>query len=402
MRVTRLAGLPLLMAAVAFGAAACAPTVPPSASESSPVSPAPTRTPAQKSTSTPTPTPTSPADARFTWAVERVSDLSLEQKAAALLMLHAPGTDSGPLRAFVDAGVSGLIFMGDNVGGSPAEVASLAAGVQADPEAPVLVAIDQEGGEVQRLPWDAAASAGELRDAPATASYDAFASRAATLAESGVSVNFGIVADVTADPESFISGRVLGTDPVAAAERVAAAVTGEQDVVLSTLKHFPGHGAAPGDSHSSVPSAPLTLDEWRAGPALPFAAGIDAGAELVMTGHLAYPAVDPAPASLSPEWHRILREELGFDGVVVTDDMLMLQHNGLPEYADPGENAVRAIAAGGDLLLYVLPADPSEFGISVEGLVASIVGAVQAGRIPESRIDEAVGRVLELRRSLVL
>ena len=402
MRVTRLAGLPLLMAAVAFGAAACAPTPPPSVSESSAASPAPTRTPAQKPTSTPTPTPTSPADARFTWARERVSDLSLEQKAAALLMLHAPGTDSGPLRAFVDAGVSGLIFMGDNVGGSPAEVASLAAGVQADPEAPVLVAIDQEGGEVQRLPWDAAASAGELRDAPATASYDAFASRAATLAESGVSVNFGIVADVTADPESFISGRVLGTDPVAAAERVAAAVTGEQDVVLSTLKHFPGHGAAPGDSHSSVPSAPLTLDEWRAGPALPFAAGIDAGAELVMTGHLAYPAVDPAPASLSPEWHRILREELGFDGVVVTDDMLMLQHNGLPEYADPGENAVRAIAAGGDLLLYVLPADPSEFGISVEGLVASIVGAVQAGRIPESRIDEAVGRVLELRRSLVL
>ena len=402
MRVTRLAGLPLLMAAVAFGAAACAPTPPPSVSESSAASPAPTRTPAQKPTSTPTPTPTSPADARFTWARERVSDLSLEQKAAALLMLHAPGTDAGPLRAFVDAGVSGLIFMGDNVGGSPAEVASLSAGVQADPEAPVLVAIDQEGGEVQRLPWDAAASAGELRDAPATASYDAFASRAATLAESGVSVNFGIVADVTADPESFISGRVLGTDPVAAAERVAAAVTGEQDVVLSTLKHFPGHGAAPGDSHSSVPSAPLTLDEWRAGPALPFAAGIDAGAELVMTGHLAYPAVDPAPASLSPEWHRILREELGFDGVVVTDDMLMLQHNALPEYADPGENAVRAIAAGGDLLLYVLPADPSEFGISVEGLVASIVGAVQAGRIPESRIDEAVGRVLELRRSLVL
>jgi beta-N-acetylhexosaminidase len=104
---------------------------------------------------------------------------------------------------------------------------------------------------------------------------------------------------------------------------------------------------------------------------------------------------------LSPEWHRILREELGFDGVVVTDDMLMLQHNGLPEYADPGENAVKAIAAGCDLLLYVLPADPSEFGISVDGLVASLAGAVRAGRIPESRLDDAVRHVLELRRSLV-
>jgi beta-N-acetylhexosaminidase len=149
-----------------------------------------------------------------------------------------------------------------------------------------------------------------------------------------------------------------------------------------------------------VPTAPLTIDEWRAGPALPFAAGIDAGAELVMTGHLAYPVVDPAPASLSPEWHRILRDELGFDGVVVTDDMLMLQRNGLAEFADPGENAVRAIAAGGDLLLYVLPADPSEFGISVDGLVASIVSAVESGRIPESRLDEAAERVMELRRSL--
>jgi beta-N-acetylhexosaminidase len=329
-----------------------------------------------------------------------VSDLTLEQKAAAVLMLHAPGTDPAPLRAYVDAGVSGLILMGDNVAGTPAEVAALAAGVQADPQAPILVAIDQEGGDVQRLPWDSAPGPSELRDAPVAATQEAFAARAATLAESGVSVNFGIVADVTGDPESFISGRVLGTEPSAAAERVAAAVTGELGVVMSTLKHFPGHGAAPGDSHSSVPTAPLTIDEWRAGPALPFAAGIDAGAELVMTGHLAYPAVDPAPASLSPEWHRILRDELGFDGVVVTDDMLMLQHNGLAEFADPGENAVRAITAGGDLLLYVLPADPSEFGISVDGLVTSIVSAVESGRIPESRLDEAAERVMELRRSL--
>ena len=150
-----------------------------------------------------------------------------------------------------------------------------------------------------------------------------------------------------------------------------------------------------------MPTAPLTIDEWRAGPAIPFEAGIDAGAELVMTGHLAYPAVDAAPASLSPEWHRILREELGFDGVVVTDDMLMLQHNGAPEYADPGENAVRAVEAGSDLLLYVLPADPAEYGISVDGLVGSLVAAVESGRVTEQRLDDAVERVLTLRRGLV-
>ncbi|WP_448810070.1 glycoside hydrolase family 3 N-terminal domain-containing protein [Agromyces bauzanensis] len=384
MRAKRMATPPLLATAVLLCVSACATTA--SAGQ------VPTTEPAS---------PPAPVDPIAAWVDERMSRLTIEQKAASLLMLHAPGTDPAPLRAYVDAGVSGLILMGDNVPPGPSELAALTAAVQADPEAPVLIGIDEEGGEVQRLPWDAAASAAGLRSAPAAASRDAFALRAATLAQAGVSVNFGIVADITADPESFISGRVLGTDPAGGAERVAAAVSGEHGAVLSTLKHFPGHGAAPGDSHSSVPTAPLTLDEWRAGPAVPFGAGIGAGAELVMTGHLAYPSIDPAPASLSPAWHRILREELGFDGVVVTDDMLMLQHNDLPEYADPGENAVRAVAAGSDLLLYVLPADPSEFGISVDGLVASIVGAVHAGRISEDRLDDAVERVLTLRRSLV-
>lgn len=392
MRVNRTATLLFMIAAVLMGATACG--------QATPAEPTPTPTPAPTASASSTPTP-APPDSVAAWVDERMSHLTIEQKAAALLMLHAPGTDPTPLRAFVDAGVSGVILMGDNVPGSPPELAAITTQLHADPEAPVLVGIDEEGGEVQRLPWDSAASAEGLRGAPSDAARDAFAMRAETLAEVGVSVNFGIVADVTPDPDSFIFGRVLGTDPAGAAERVAAAVSGEQGVVLSTLKHFPGHGAAPGDSHSSVPAAPLTIDEWRAGPAIPFAAGIDAGAELVMTGHLAYPAVDPAPASLSPEWHRILRDELGFAGVVVTDDMLMLQHNGMAEYADPGENAVRALAAGSDLLLYVLPADPSDFGISVEGLVASIVAAVNSGRISADRLDDAVERVLTLRRSLV-
>jgi beta-N-acetylhexosaminidase len=360
MRVKRTAALPFMIAAVLIGASGCAPTA----------------------HAEPTPRPTA-SDPVAAWVDERMSHLTIEQKAAALFMMHAPGVDPAPLRAFVDSGVSGLILMGDNVPGSPAELAATTAALHSDPGAPVLIGIDEEGGEVQRLPWDAAAGAEALRGAPADVARDAFALRAATLADVGVSVNFG-------------------TDPAGAAERVAAAVSGEQGTVLSTLKHFPGHGAAPGDSHSSVPAAPLTIDEWRAGPAIPFSAGIDAGAELVMTGHIVYPAVDPAPASLSPEWHRILRDELGFDGVVVTDDMLMLQHNGLAEYADPGENAVRAVAAGSDLLLYVLPADPSAFGISVDGLVASIVAAVQSGRIGHDRLDDAVERVLTLRRSLAV
>lgn len=358
--------------------------------------PAPTRSPAPPTT-IPSPAPVDPVAA---WVDDRMEHLSTAQKAAALLMLHAPGTDPAPSRALLDTGISGVILMGDNVAGDPASLAALNSALVVDPELPPLIAVDQEGGEVSRLDWDTAASAATLRDAPPAATQDAFAARAAAVAQGGANVNFGVVADVTADPSSFIEGRVLGTSSEAAAERVAAAVAGERGTVASTLKHFPGHGAAPGDSHTSIPVAPLSLAEWRAGPALPFTAGIDAGADLVMTGHLAYPAIDAAPASLSPEWHRILRDELGFDGVVVTDDLLMLQHNGLPEFADPGENAVRALVAGADLLLFVLPTDPSAFGISVEGLVASITAAVDSGRISEDRLDDAARRVLELRRSL--
>ncbi len=322
------------------------------------------------------------------------------ERAASLLMLHAPGTDPAAMRELIDQGIAGVILMGDNIPRSEAELVGLTSALQSDPEAATLIGIDQEGGIVSRIDWDPAPAPYELRDQPATATRDAFAARAAALEASGVNVNFGIVADVTDDPGSFIYDRVLGTSPEAAAAHVSAAVEGERGAVASTVKHFPGHGAAPGDSHVSVPSAPLTLDEWRAGPAVPFEAAVDADVELVMTGHLSYPSVDAAPASLSPAWHEILRDELGFDGVLVTDDMLMLQHNGLPEYADPGENAIRAVAAGGDLLLYVLPADPSEFGISVDGLAASIAGAVADGRIPSKRLEEAATRVFELRREL--
>ena len=383
---TTLAALALAGTAVLAGCSAPAPASP---------------TPSEAVT-TPSPTPTPTPQTAEEWATDRVSGMTLDEKAASVLMLHAPGTDPAAMRALLDEGIAGVILMGDNMPGDEASLAALTADLQHDPDAATLIGIDQEGGIVSRIDWDPAPGPADVRAEPPQAAQEAFAARAAALSAAGVNVNFGIVADVTADPASFIFDRVLGTVPAGAGERVAAAVAGERGTVASTVKHFPGHGAAPGDSHVSVPSAPLTLDEWRAGPALPFAAAIEADVELVMTGHLAYPAVDPVPASLSPEWHRILREELGFDGVVVTDDMLMLQHNQLPEYADPGENAVRALAAGGDLLLYVLPADPAEFGISVDGLVASISEAVASGRIPEARLDEAATRVLELRRELVV
>lgn len=322
----------------------------------------------------------------------RLEAMTLEQKIASLFMVHVAGHDPAPIRGVIDAtGVAGVILMGDNVA-SVEQVASLTAGLSADPGLPVLTGIDQEGGTVRRLP-DAGPGAGALRVLDPSATQAAFTDRAALVASAGVTINFGIVADVTADRRSFIFARTYGPDPGSAGAHVAAAVAGESGVVLSTLKHFPGHGAAPGDSHSSVPTTAMTLDEWRATQAPPFTAGIAAGAELVMLGHLRYASVDGAPASLSPTWIGILRGELGFDGIIVTDDMVMLQNSGEAAYADQTSNAVAAVAAGVTLLLYVGPVD-------VPTVVASIAAAVRDGRIPMATIDDAARRLLELRRGM--
>lgn len=338
-------------------------------------------------------------DVREVYLDQRIAAMTLEQKVAALVMVHVPGTDPGRIRALIDAhGFGGVILMGDNVGGPAATVSALTGALSSEPGLPVLTAIDQEGGDVRRLRDDVAASARTLRGAPPEAAEQAFRERSALVAQAGVLINFGIVADVTPDRSSFIRSRTLGETPVAAAERVAAAVRGESGNALSTLKHFPGHGASPDDSHVRIPQSGISIDEWRSTHAVPFQAGIDAGAPLVMMGHLGFSQISDLPASLSPVWIDVLRSELGFDGVIVTDDLLMLQRSGIPAYADPVQNAIQALAAGNDLLLYVLPADPSTVGIDPGGLVAQLAAAVADGRIDETAVDASLRRVLGLRR----
>jgi len=319
--------------------------------------------------------------------------MTLQQKVASTMMLHVPGTDAAAIRAFVDAyQPGGLILMGDNIGGDIGAVSELVAAITPDKRVPLLIGIDQEGGDVERIRSDSWASAQSLKFEPPEETEAAFAARSTMLDQAGVSVNFGVVADETADPGSFIYRRALGTTPQESAERVAAAVRGESGKVLTTLKHFPGHGAAPGDSHVSVPSTAMTYDDWRATAAQPFEAGIDAGAPIVMFGHLAYTSVDPTPASLSARWHDILRDDLGFEGITITDDMGMLVNTGLAEYQNPSENVIRALAAGNSMVLYILGSvDPGT-------LITDVAAAVTAGRITQQQLDDAVLKLLVERR----
>ncbi len=320
--------------------------------------------------------------------------MTIEQKVASILMVHVPGLDPAAMESFAAAtGVGGVILMGDNIPDPPSALTAMTAAMSPESALPLLIATDQEGGEVSRISTDTAAGALELRDASPDAATAAFASRGALLRELGISVNFGVIADVAGDPASFIYDRSLGSTPQDAAARVAAAVAGEHGTVLTTLKHFPGHGVSLEDSHTQIPETSISLDDWRTGHEAPFAAGITAGAELVMFGHLQFDAIDPQPATLSPLWHQLVRQELGFHGLIVTDDMNMLEYSGRADLADQNQNAIRAVAAGNDLLLYVGDVD-------VPGVVAAVSGAVRAGAIPLEVLDSAAERVLIQRRML--
>lgn len=330
-------------------------------------------------------------------ATARVAVMSTREKAASVVMGHIPTTDAAALAEYVTGtGIGGFILMGANIPATEAQLRQLTAAMTTDTALPPIIAIDQEGGDVSRLPWDGYPSSITLKDQPPEDSADAFAARGALLQRAGIGVNFGIVADVTEDRTMFIHRRALGTTAAGGAARVGAAVTGEGDGAMSTLKHFPGHGAAAGDSHVGIPSSAMSKAEWAADDALPFAAGIDAGAEFLMFGHLSYPAVDPAPATLSAEWHRIAREELGFEGVAITDDLGMLQGSGIPAYQDPVANAVASLAAGNDMVLAIAFSTPESAARITDGIVA----AVESGSVSAERLDEAATRVMAARLDL--
>ncbi len=327
-----------------------------------------------------------------------LAGMSLHDKVASLLVLHSPGTDKAVLQQFMTTyKPGGFILMGDNIPPSDAALSAITTELRGgDKQLPYLVATDQEGGTVRRLLGDTFASE-TLKDLPVEATTRAFSDRSAMVQSVGITLNFGIIADTTANPQSFIYDRVLGMSPLAAAERVAAAVDASKNKTLSTLKHFPGHGETIADSHSSIPTTGISYSDWQTRDEPPFKAGVAAGADMVMFGHLRYDTVDNLPASLSKKWHDILKNEVGFDGVTITDDMQMLQNSGETAYLDYLQNAVAALQAGNTMLLYVLGDGSTTVNIDPNQLIDGIVSAVQSGKIDSKMIDQDAKRVLELR-----
>ena len=265
------------------------------------------------------------------------AELSDAEAAGQVLIARYSGADPEAARALVsEYGLAGVILFTENVASLDQVVATGEAVQDAVGETrdwPGIVSVDNEGGIVQRLsgatgPWTTFPpfqAAGAASDDPGTiaAAYEAMGRE---LAGSGITMNFAPDADVTVGPSDVTIGdRSAGSDPDRVADTVVAALQGFADGgVLTSIKHFPGHGSLNVDSHETLPVLDTPISELEKDDLVPFAAGIDAGAPMVMVGHIAVTEWDAGvPASLSPAAYDYLRDELGFTGVAVTDGLDM-------------------------------------------------------------------------------
>lgn len=348
--------------------------------------------------------------------------MTTEQKIGQLFVTYAYGTDARtvteadaaqnlaaygvrtPAEVVDKYGLGGVIYFAwSNNVANPQQIARLSNGLQraaagrdtkVDP--PLLISTDQEMGVVVRVGPPATQLPGSMalgatRDPRAAQQAAQVTGR--ELRAIGINQNYAPDADVNVDPQNPVIGvRSFSSDPALVSQMVAAQVTGFEQPgkqgVSSTAKHFPGHGDTSTDSHYGLPVIDHTREEWERLDEPPFRAAVEAGIDSIMTAHIVVPSLDPAedPATLSrPILTGLLRERLGYDGVVVTDS---LQMAGVREKYGDDEVAVRAILAGADQLLM-----PMDMDVAYE----AVQEAVASGRISQERLDRSVERILRMK-----
>ncbi len=286
--------------------------------------------------------------------------------------------------------VGGVILFSRNIE-SPTQVRTLVEGLHAaaPPEAPTVVAIDQEGGRVQRLRdpwthWPPMRTLGDRDDLPTTRTFATALAR--ELADLGIHMDFAPVVDVDTNPDNPVIGdRSFGRDAARVARHAAQVVEGLQEQrVAACAKHFPGHGDTDLDSHLQLPTLAHDLARLREVELPPFAAAIEAGVASIMTAHVVFEAIDAKrPATLSPDVMALLREELGYDGVVFSDDLEM---KAVADHYQPRDMVDGALEAGVDALLVC------------RDLALSRVVLERLERQPDHRIERAVERMVALKR----
>lgn len=289
--------------------------------------------------------------------------------------------------------VGGLCYFAANLI-DRAQTQALLGNVQTYARTGLFLCVDEEGGLVSRAGsnealgvtyFESAQSYGQRADMAEV--YNVGKTMAQELGELGFNLDFAPVADVITNPNNTeIGSRSYSKDPTVASAMVSAMVEGlQRNGMISCLKHFPGHGSTETDSHEGKSISTRTLDELRETEWLPFQAGIDKGVAFVMVSHLTNENLSNLPSDLSPEVMGYLRDELGFNGIIITDSHQM---GAIVNYYESGEATVLALQAGVDMIL--MPED-------LEASHQAVLDAIEAGTLTEDRINESVLRILTVK-----
>jgi beta-N-acetylhexosaminidase len=343
-------------------------------------------------------------------ADELLGRMTLEEKVGQLFLLAFEGADAAAAELlFTRHFVGGSYLSNDNLPDPAGAVATTRTiqryAARTRLGIPVLLGADQEGAWSVMYP---ASAPGPGNMALGAAGHPEHARRmyeviGRELRAVGVDAAFAPCADCNANPHNAAIGvRSFGERPVLVGDMTAAAVEGVLAAgAIPTVKHFPGHGDTTVDSHRGLPTVERDREALFAIDLLPFARGVAAGAPIVMTAHILFPALDPErPATLSPIiLEGILRGELGFEGLILSDSMNM---RSIRRNYDPVEATVAAIAAGVDVIMLAEEHYDHDAGYLARqvALIEGVRLAVREGRLPEARVDEAVGRVLHLKARL--
>ena len=323
-----------------------------------------------------------------------INHMTLEEKVGQMFIVRLPEKDA--LTAIEQYHLGGYILYARDFRNHTKESAtSMIKSYQDNSKIPMLIGVDEEGGTVNRVSLYPA-----FRNSPFRSPQELYKSggwemitsdaieKSKLLRSLGINVNFAPVVDVSENPNDYIYNRSFGSDADMTAQYAKKVVKAmHKEHIEPVLKHFPGYGNNV-NTHTGIAHDTRSYEQFETSDFIPFQEGVKAGANIILVSHnIVHSMDDKYPASLSPKVHKILRETLSFDGVVVTDDLYM---EGITQYVKKEEAAILAVQAGNDLICCT----------DFQTQIPAVVSAVKDGRISEERVNSSVRRILKLKKEM--
>lgn len=327
----------------------------------------------------------------------KIDSMTIEEKVGQLFLVGIFTGDSNATleKLIIDKKIGSVILMNQNIKNKKVlDITKYLQGVASSTyQPPLLISVDQEGGIVSRIRDSDSNLTSEPEIKDSTQAYNVALDRGKELHSKGINVNFAPVLEYITNPDSFLYYRVFRGSKENVATYGENMVQGYQDAgIAATVKHFPGHDDTSVDSHKNLPISTINKEDLPEYTSI-FKTVIEKEKpSMVMMAHVLFPEIDPVyPATLSPIFIKVLREDYGYDGIIITDDMNM---GAITKSFGIEKSSIQAINAGNDILLYVAPIE------TINRAYMAVLDAVQNGYISEERIDSSVYRVLNLKEKL--